>query len=136
MLKIAPPDSDQEHLQFQNALAIQLKDAEVALPNPVKNIHEDFLTIHRENDLELYLRLFSWVPGRLFSQCHPHNTALLLELGKTMGKISKSLQHFDHPYAHRFHKWDPSQADWVKPHLDSFFGPEKKRNCFLFLPII
>ena len=35
VLKIAPPDSDHEHLQFQNALAIQLKDAEVALPNPV-----------------------------------------------------------------------------------------------------
>jgi len=132
VLKIAPPDSDQEHLQFQNALAIQLKDAEVALPFLVKNINEDFLTIHRENNYELYLRLFSWVPGRLFSQCHPHNTALLLELGKTMGKISKSLQHFDHPYAHRFHKWDPSQADWVKPHLDSFYGPEKKEIASYF----
>ncbi|MCZ6520837.1 MAG: phosphotransferase, partial [Bacteroidetes bacterium] len=132
VLKIAPPDSDLDHLKFQNALALHLKDGELALPCPVKNMQGDFLITHCEDNHERYLRLFSWLPGRLLSQCHPHGTGLLVDLGKTMGKISKSLQHFDHPYAHRFHKWDPSQADWVKPHLDSFEGPEKKEIAAYF----
>ena len=132
VLKIAPPESDLEHLKFQNALAVHLKNGELALPHPVKSLQGDFLITHRENNHEHYLRMFSWLPGRLLSQCHPHSLALLMDLGKTMGKISKSLQHFDHPYAHRFNKWDPSQASWIKTHLDSFEDPEKNEIAAYF----
>jgi len=126
ILKIAPPGSDLEHLKFQNALARHLEHVNLKLPRVVTAISGEDLIIHKERDKNFYLRLYEWIPGRLLSQCNPHTPELLFSLGNICGRLSMALKGFDHPAAHRFYKWDPSQANWIKDHLERFKSEEQK----------
>ena len=57
-----------------------------------------------------FLRLQRWLPGRMLGDVNPRSEELLYQWGKTCGELSKSLQNFDHPAAHRFYKWNPSET--------------------------
>ncbi len=68
----------------------------------------------------------TWVEGRCFAEANPHTPALLEKVGALCGKLSAALADFEHPSAHRWIKWDPSQASWTKDQLGAILDPDKK----------
>lgn len=127
ILKIANPKESIEHLDLQNKLMQQLRTSPVGL-----NLQHVLLSLQHEEIVKLpidgeihFMRLLTWIDGRVFADVRPHSGLLLYKLGEMCGKLSKGLSCFEHSAAHRFLKWDPSQAAWVGSHLNKFMGEKK-----------
>ncbi len=128
-LKIAHPDTRREYLEFQNALMQRLGDAGLGLeiPYPVCSVEGAEITVITAPDgSQRFMRLLTWVEGRCFADVNPHTLDLLEKVGEMCGKLSRALEGFDHPAAHRFIKWDASQAVWTAEHLHQIEGADKQ----------
>lgn len=57
------------------------------------------LMVQVENDdgSKHFMRLLTYVPGRLLANVSPHTPELLSSLGHTLGSITKALVGFQHP---------------------------------------
>lgn len=113
VLKISRPDEAIESLDFQSEILNHLatKQLPIHLPKSVKALNgASRITIADKQGRPRQMRLQTWVAGRMVVDINPHTPALLESLGKACGYLSKGLADFDHPYAHRFYKWDPSQT--------------------------
>ena len=64
-----------------------------------------------------HLRVHTWVPGRMMDDVNPRSNKVLRLWGAVCGSISKALEGFDHPEAHRVYKWDPLQTLASRPLL-------------------
>lgn len=113
VFKMSRPDEDAESLDFQAAMMSHLaeKQLPLTLPQQVKTQKgATRVTVMDKTGNERYIRLQTWVPGRMMVNVNPHTPELLRSLGQACGRLSEGLVDFDHPYAHRFYKWDPSQT--------------------------
>ncbi|MDH4057600.1 MAG: aminotransferase class III-fold pyridoxal phosphate-dependent enzyme [Cyclobacteriaceae bacterium] len=129
ILKIANLQEQRQNLELQNALIAHLAEKNLGLEvsQVVKSIGgNEILEIEDEDSKTRFVRLLTWVEGRVYAKVNPHSPLLLERLGEMCGKLCQSLKDFDHPVAHRFMKWDPSQGEWIKPHLDRFSGQRKE----------
>jgi 4-aminobutyrate aminotransferase-like enzyme/Ser/Thr protein kinase RdoA (MazF antagonist) len=124
-LKIAHPDTPREYLEFQHALMHRLKAASLGLeiPLPVLSAQGQEIT---EIPGPRLVRLLHWIEGRCLAEVNPHTPELLEQVGAMCGKLSRALEGFDHPAAHRFLKWDVSQAEWTAAHLHLFQDPAQQ----------
>ena len=116
ILKISAVSEEYETLDMQNCAMRHLKDniEEHSSPVVYKSINE--VEIERVEDEEgnpHYVRLLSFLPGKILSQVNPHASDLLVDLGRFIGSISKELIGFDHPAAHREFHWDLKRASTV-----------------------
>ncbi|MBK7407760.1 MAG: aminotransferase class III-fold pyridoxal phosphate-dependent enzyme [Saprospirales bacterium] len=112
-LKLSRPDAKLEEIDFQIALVAHLGEKNLPLhfPEVIPALDGSLRTkVVDENNKERWLRLLKWVPGRMLSDVHPRSPELLAQWGQTCGHLARALQDFDHPAAHRFQKWDPSQT--------------------------
>ncbi len=135
-LKIAHPDTLFGYLEFQNALMQRLSAAGLGLeiPKVVKTtIGEEITPIAAPDGSQRFMRLLTWVEGRCFAEANPHTEQLMEAVGEMCGKLSRALHGFDHPAAHRFIKWDCSQAAWTGEHLDKIGDPDKRSLAQHFL---
>jgi 4-aminobutyrate aminotransferase-like enzyme/Ser/Thr protein kinase RdoA (MazF antagonist) len=129
ILKIANPAEKREHLELQHALMNHLSDQACGLQTSKlrKTLSgEELLRLDLDGSGERFVRLLTWIEGRVFAKVNPHSPLLLQRLGAMCGTLCRQLKDFDHPAAHRFIKWDPSQAAWIKPHLSRFSGDREK----------
>ena len=128
IFKIANCNEKKENLLLQHAVMGWLsRTAILQSSQVVQSVQgEEILELPDGDGKVRYARLLSWIEGKVFARCAPHSADLLFQLGKTLGKISHTMQGFDHPAAHRFMKWDPQQADWVKTELNRFTGERKE----------
>ncbi len=129
-LKIAHPDTQQGYLEFQNALMQRLTAAGLGLeiPRVVRTVAgEEITAITAPDGSQRLMRLLTWVEGRCFAEANPHTPQLMEAVGEMCGKLSRALDGFDHPAAHRFIKWDASQAAWTGEYLTKI-GDEDKRS--------
>ncbi len=128
ILKIANKNEMRANLELQNSVINHLSGENLGLEvsTIVKAIDgKEILEIHDVEKRTRFVRLLTWVEGRVLASVNPHSPLLLMRLGEMLGKLCQSLKDFDHPSAHRFMKWDPSQAAWIKPHLDDFRSERK-----------
>ncbi|MCU0345571.1 MAG: phosphotransferase, partial [Saprospiraceae bacterium] len=135
-LKIAHPDTQRGYLEFQNALMQRLTAAGLGLeiPKVVKTTAGDEITtITAPDGNQRLMRLLTWVEGRCFAEVNPHTPELIEAVGEMCGKLSRALDGFDHPAAHRFIKWDCSQAAWTGEYLDKIADLEKRSLAQFFL---
>jgi len=68
-----------------------------------------------------FVRMLSWIEGRLWSTVNPIKDELLFSLGNEAGKITKALRGFQHLNAQR-------QLDWDLASYDFFYG-KMPMNC-------
>ncbi len=68
------------------------------------------------------LRMYHWVEGKVLAEVNPISAALLESWGATAGQLAAALGDFDHPFAHRFYKWNPSETLYSKKFL-SYLEP-------------
>ena len=112
-LKVSRPNTDQQTIAYQAALMQYLAKSKTPLDLPEIIIAKNGETsIHLGNGR--FLRLLKWVPGRTLKCINPRSPNLLESWGKTAGILSRHLQGFDHPAAHRFDAWNPSETLFAK----------------------
>jgi 4-aminobutyrate aminotransferase-like enzyme/Ser/Thr protein kinase RdoA (MazF antagonist) len=62
---------------------------------------------------ECFVRLITWLDGRLLGQTARQTPALLEDVGRALGTLSRALDGFDHPALHRAFHWDLAGAPAV-----------------------
>jgi 4-aminobutyrate aminotransferase-like enzyme/Ser/Thr protein kinase RdoA (MazF antagonist)/murein DD-endopeptidase MepM/ murein hydrolase activator NlpD len=137
-LKIAHLGESRDHLDMQNAIMqhFEKNGTDLHLPRLVLSKKNEAITLIRDaSGNERFLRLLTWVPGRVFANVNPHTPELLESLGETSGKLCRTLQNLDHPGAHRWIKWDVAQTGWVAPHLTKIEGSERQALARYFFDL-
>lgn len=135
VLKISRPNVPLDYINFQHEILAHVHNADknICAPNTLPNIEGNPINKHIDASGNLrYVRLLSWVEGRLWSSVNPKNEKLFLSLGEKAGKISTLLSNFDHPLAHRDLEWDIAQAAWTKAYIP-LFKHEQQRIISHFL---
>ena len=124
VFKISKSLDNFEFLDFQNALLFYLNgNKSPKVINDIKGSSK--VIINYKNEEKLCLRLLTWISGRVWSTVNPKTDNLRLSLGEECGLLTKSLQKFDHPYAHREFEWDIAKSVWVEKHLNLFKKEDK-----------
>lgn len=112
-VKVSRPDTDVNAIDFQSAIMEHLKKQDFPLDFP-EVIHSTEGKAYVELDDKRFLRVQKWVPGRMLSEVNPRTPALLENWGAVSGLCSRFFADFDHPAAHRFYKWNPSETLFSK----------------------
>ena len=136
ILKIAHSGADQENLRLQNDIMgfLSQKNLSLQLPKVLPNLSGETITNFADDSGSVrFIRLLSWVEGRVFAKVNPHTPILLESLGRACGVIDKSLLEFNHSGVHREFKWDVSQAIWVKSALHHIEDEEQNKLAKHFL---
>lgn len=123
-LKLSRPDADPEMVYFQADLLEYLTKPGMprALPEIVRSKTGRQVVTLDNNRL---LRLQKWVPGRMLAEVNPRTPGLLESWGTTCGMLSLHLSDYDHPAAHRFYKWNPSETLYSKKYQTFIQGEDK-----------
>ncbi len=123
-VKISRPQAEVQAIEFQNAIVSHLVGSGFPLNIPsvvsAKN-GSSFVQL----DQRRILRLQKWVPGRMIDEVNPRSAQVLESWGRTVGLLSKHLAGFDHPAAHRFYKWNPSETLYSKKYREYIEGKER-----------
>ena len=72
------------------------------------------------------VRLLTWISGRIWHQVNPRLKNLHFNLGTTCGKITKTLQGFNHPLPQSNFDWDLAYSLWTKDYIHLFPSEEQK----------
>ena len=129
VFKIVSEEFDLEEVKMQQSILqhLQGKNLEFKTPHVIYDKTGNDIVKFKEGDgPEKLARLLTWVPGRVLAKVHPHSPMLIQNLGHKLGQISASLEDFDHPGAHRFFKWNPSEALWITEHEDYIQNEHKQ----------
>ncbi|GAA4962835.1 aminotransferase class III-fold pyridoxal phosphate-dependent enzyme [Algibacter aquimarinus] len=128
ILKISGINQDISKLDFQQELLqyVELHKDNLIVPKVVKDKNEKTISeITDTNGKIRYVRLLTWVSGRLWSNVNPKLKDLRYSLGKTCGNTTKILLNFKHPKANYEFDWDIAQSLWTKNYLHLFSEEEK-----------
>ncbi|MDX1907085.1 MAG: aminotransferase class III-fold pyridoxal phosphate-dependent enzyme [Bacteroidia bacterium] len=121
VVKVAGPGETESPIRFQHALIRHLRGSRLQVPDILPTTGgEDLVWITDAQGQQRILRLLTWIEGRCLAEVSPHTPELMEAVGALCGQLSRGLAGFDHPGAHRFLKWDVSQAGWTEAHLDHF----------------
>jgi len=129
ILKISRPYEDEKYLDFQQQLLqfVEFNGQNIISPQVIKDKNGKAISeITDEFGKQRKVRLLSWILGRIWSSVNPQLEDLRFSLGEQCGLLTKALQGFDHPEAHRDFVWDIAQSLWTKDHIHLFDGKEKE----------
>ena len=112
-LKVSRPNTSKIELSFQATMMdfLASKSLPFQVPQVVKTKQGRWeQQIIDEAGRERWVRLQEWVEGEEIIVVNPRNKHLFRAWGAACGQMSNALQGFDHPFAHRHFRWDPSQV--------------------------
>ncbi len=135
VLKIA---HSERTLNLQNEALQHLskKHLPIVLPQVVVDKNGQLTSrFNLENGQVVFIRLLTWVAGRLLSKIEPHTLELMESLGRACGHLCKGLADFEHTEAHRYFRWDNAQATWIAGYLDRIETKEKRELVQHFLTL-
>ena len=123
ILKISRPDENKNYLDYQQQLlqTIEQNDDIKIAPKVILDLKGNSIseTTDKTGNLR-FVRLLSWVSGRVWSQVNPQLKNFRFSLGNQSGLLTKALQNFEHPEAHYTFEWDIAQSLWTKEQLHLF----------------
>ncbi|TYA59080.1 aminotransferase class III-fold pyridoxal phosphate-dependent enzyme [Formosa maritima] len=126
ILKISRPDEDLSYLEFQQEMLLLVLKREPNSPKVFSDIHGNSISsIKDDHGNTRFVRLLSWIDGRLWSSVNPIKNDLLFSLGNEAGKITKALTGFEHSKAERQIDWDIAHAEWTFKYLGLFSEEQK-----------
>ncbi len=135
IIKIAAPSRSIPDLEMENKAMQHLatQSIDLQLPNVIANQSGDTITkIKDKNGAIRFLRVLTWIEGRLYAKVNPHTEKLVESLGRASALLCKGLSDFDHPSAHRDFKWNSSTGHWIKEHLTIFKTPKQQKLAQYF----
>jgi 4-aminobutyrate aminotransferase-like enzyme/Ser/Thr protein kinase RdoA (MazF antagonist) len=113
VLKFAADDQSSSYLDLERRLVERVEGAlpGVALPRVVATKAGAYEAMCPAGDgSNLRARLLEHVSGTPWFEAGAADRALIRELGSLLGKLGAALEGFDHPAAHRIHRWDLASA--------------------------
>ena len=115
ILKISHPAEsfnvlDMQHLAIQH---ISLLDAKIQLPKEVKNVDGDYISLYKYSEVNYFIRLVEYIPGKLMKDIIHHDKSFINMLGVFLGRISSAFQGFEYENSIRKFPWDISQTDFL-----------------------
>lgn len=129
ILKISRPNEDENYLDFQTKILQYIEDngKDLTAPKVINDINGNSISEIKDQSGSIRkVRLLTWISGRIWSHVNPQLDDLRFSLGEQCGLLTKALQGFDHPEAHRDFVWDVAQSLWTQDQLHLFSGEEKK----------
>jgi len=113
VLKISNAFETKINLDLQNKAMRHLFDHGVSVPSPVLSISgEEIISLNAKSGQTLFIRILTYLPGTLLSDV-TLTPDLCFNFGKSLGKMDRVFQEFQHPAAHRYMAWDLSNAKKV-----------------------
>lgn len=127
ILKIANPNSLFKELVFLNMLTghCNASKISVTVPTVIPALNGALITEIALDASTRYVRLISWIEGRIWATIEPKTPRLRIQLGEKVSSITKALQDFDHPEAHRSFDWNLANSGWTRNHIALFKGTKK-----------
>ncbi|MFW9844962.1 MAG: phosphotransferase, partial [Candidatus Thorarchaeota archaeon] len=139
VLKVAAASEEIETLEMQNKAMQHLSENIVGQSSPEvyqSRSGAEIEEVEGADGTSHYIRLLSFLPGRLLSQVNPQSSDLLEDYGRFIGSISKGLTGFNHPSAHREFYWDLKRANTVIANYSRHItDPEKRELVSYFLSL-
>src|SRR6266699_291250 len=136
VLKIAPAVEQREALDLQNNALEHLAGHDPSLLLPQVRVTaggETIATITSAEGTKHFVRVLTFMPGKVLAETKPHKPELLHSLGNMMGKMDHALHDFRHPAAHRALKWDLQRTPWIRDYLQYIEQPERRAIVERFL---
>ena len=137
ILKVSRPNISLSYLDYQQKILMHLESKSIQNETPKVFLNregEQTSSFKDEMNQIRYVRLLSWISGRVWSEVNPHTVDLRLGLGYLGGTITKALLDFDHAEANRSFEWDIAQALWVQEYIH-FFNDKEQEVVIHFLAI-
>ncbi len=126
ILKISRPEEALSYLEYQQQLLHFAHRENDMSPKVLTDFQgNDITCIKDKNGEDRYVRLLTWVPGRLWHNVNPKKAPLRYSLGEKAGQLTRSLRNFMHPEAKRPFQWDIAQGLWTEEYLHLFSEQEK-----------
>jgi Ser/Thr protein kinase RdoA (MazF antagonist) len=114
VLKVSNATEDPAFLGLQHAAMARLAAAGVPCQLPVPTPDgRDLLSVRPDPaGPPLLVRVLTWLPGRPLATTAPadRSPALLVDLGRVLGRTARALDGFDHPAAHRPFQWEAGRG--------------------------
>jgi 4-aminobutyrate aminotransferase-like enzyme/Ser/Thr protein kinase RdoA (MazF antagonist) len=129
LLKISRPEADKNYIEFQQKILTHVDNSteNIQSPKVLPDLNGNYISeIKDDSGNTRLVRLLSWINGRLWSEVNPQRNDLLFSLGNQVGMLTKVLQNFDHPFAHRKFEWDIAQAEWTFDFIHLFDEKQQK----------
>lgn len=136
VLKLANAGERESVLDMQNKAmdCLAATAPSLLLPRPWRTTYGDLMVrVENGHGSQHFVRLLTYVSGRLLADVSPHSPELLRSLGDTLGTITKALLGFEHPAADRELKWDARRAGWIREYLKFVAPLERRRRVEDFL---
>ncbi len=136
VLKIANATEEIAVLELQNEVMNLLATKAPSLSIPrvcFTSDGEPITMIHSSEGISHYLRMLTYVPGKLLASVRPHTSEILRSLGNVLGTLDKALQSFEHQAAHRDLKWDLAKGSWIREYLSFISEPSQRKIVERFL---
>jgi len=120
VLKIANAREERAFLEAQNSVLNHLETRVSFCQSVVPAASgQDISTVQTANGLAHLVRLVRYLPGVPLAEFKPHSPALLHDLGRKLGQLTRALADFDHPAVHRDFHWDLANGNRI---LNEFGG--------------
>jgi len=136
VLKIAPAEEQRDVIDLQNKALEHLAAHDPALLLPhvrVTTEGKSIATFTNTGGTTHFVRILSYIPGKVLAETRLHTPELLNSLGSMMGKMDDALQDFTHTAAHRTLKWDLQHTNWIHDYLQYIDQPEHRAIIERFL---
>ncbi|NNE29011.1 MAG: aminotransferase class III-fold pyridoxal phosphate-dependent enzyme [Saprospiraceae bacterium] len=136
LLKVSRPDADPNEIKFQQSIQEHLAPGfKYQIPETVSTNRGEAFTSEKDEQGRIRLiRLQSWVEGTPLAEFKPKSEMVLNSWGKLCGDLSQGLKDFDHPYAHRHYKWNPSLVLEMNEYV-KLFSESRQKLAIHFLEL-
>ena len=123
IVKVSNPAEERSLLDLQDLASkhIAKKDPTIKIPKQVGKILEI-----KKDDKIFLVRLMSYIKGDFLYQ-HDSRNRNRNTLGNFLGRLSLSLEEFDHPGAHRQFEWDCRRTDMING-ISKYIEPNRDRK--------
>jgi Ser/Thr protein kinase RdoA (MazF antagonist) len=128
VLKIANADEDLRFLDLQHRALERLAAAGVPCQRLIRSRAGDEVVDVGAPGRAALARLLTWLPGRPLGTiaAATRSDALLVDLGRVMGRTAAALEGFDHPAAHRPFQWSAEDGlGVISAHAEAVTDPAR-----------
>ena len=129
VLKIANATEELQALDFQNAALEHLarRAPGLAVPRVCRSTGgQAIVRVRGADGRGHFVRLLTWVPGRVLADVRPHTEALLASLGRRVAEANLAFEGFTHAAMKRTFPWDLLRTPWIAAELGRFADPKRR----------
>ncbi len=129
VFKIVDDDMPSEVVMMESAAIQHAISAGISLnlPKIVKNIHKNMETgINIHKNERKRSRLIEFIEGDVLENITDISVVMLKNVGKSLAEFNLSLREFNHPAAHRSHRWNMIESAQHEATIQRISDPEKR----------